>query len=86
MKQLFIYVAAALFAMPAFAVENSDTTSILSTLHSETLQASKEARPQTLKECLEKDSTRTTRSASSATKSRWLPIMPPWRMLACSPR
>ena len=28
MKQLFIYVAAALFAMPAFAVENSDTTSI----------------------------------------------------------
>ena len=33
---------------------SSDTTSILSTLHSETLQASKEARPQTLQECLEK--------------------------------
>ena len=32
----------------------SDTTSILSTLHSETLQASKEARPQSLQECLEK--------------------------------
>lgn len=32
----------------------SDTTSILSTLNSETLQASKEARPQTLQECLEK--------------------------------
>ena len=54
MKQLFIYVAAALFAMPAFAVEQDDTTFILSALHSETLQASKEARPQTLKECLEK--------------------------------
>ena len=54
MKQFYIYVAAALFAMPAFAVEKSDTTSILSTLHSETLQASKEARPQTLQECLEK--------------------------------
>ena len=54
MKQLFIYVAAALFAMPTFAVEQDDTTFILSALHSETLQASKEARPQTLKECLEK--------------------------------
>ena len=32
----------------------SDTTSILSTLHSETLKASKEVRPQTLRECLEK--------------------------------
>ena len=37
-----------------FSIFNSDTTSILSALHSETLQASKEARPQTLKECLEK--------------------------------
>ncbi len=54
MKQLLIYVAAALFAMPVFAVEQNDTTSILSALHSETLQTSKEARPQTLKECLEK--------------------------------
>ena len=35
-------------------VNCQDTTSILSTLHSETLQASKEARPQTLQECLEK--------------------------------
>ena len=33
---------------------NPDTTSILSTLNSETLQASKEARPLTLRECLEK--------------------------------
>ena len=54
MKHLYIYVVAALFAMPAFAVEKNDTTSILSTLHSETLQASKEAHPLTLKECLEK--------------------------------
>lgn len=54
MKHLYIYIAVALFAMPAFAAEKNDTTSILSTLHSETLQTSKEVRPQTLKECLEK--------------------------------
>ena len=54
MKRLFIYVVAALFAMPTFAVEDNDTTSILSTLHSETLQASMNATPQTLQECLEK--------------------------------
>ena len=51
MRKFFIYVAAALFAAPTLAFENNDTTSILSTLHSETLQASKEARPQTLQEC-----------------------------------
>ena len=54
MKQLFIYVATLLLAVPAFAVESNDTISILSTLHSETLQASKEVCSQTLKECLEK--------------------------------
>ena len=37
-----------------FSIFNSDTTSILSTLHSETLKASADARPTTLKECLEK--------------------------------
>ena len=37
-----------------FSIFNSDTTSILSTLHSETLKASEDARPTTLKECLEK--------------------------------
>ena len=99
MRKFFIYVAAALFAAPTLAFENNDTTSILSTLHSETLQASKEARPQTLQECLEKglqknyslriirnEERRTIRSASSATRSRWRPIMPPWRMLVCFPR
>ena len=45
MKQLFIYVATLLLAVPAFAFESNDTISILSTLHSETLQASKETRP-----------------------------------------
>ena len=55
MKQyLYIYVVAALFAMPALAIEDNDSTSILATLHSETLQATKDARPQSLKECLEK--------------------------------
>ena len=56
MKKHFyiIYVVAVLFAMPAFAVVDNDTTSILATLHSETLQATKDARPQSLKECLEK--------------------------------
>ena len=54
MKGLFIYVVAALFAMPMLAIEDNDSTSILSTLHSETLQASKDASPQTLQECLEK--------------------------------
>ena len=37
-----------------FSIFNSDTTSILSTLNSETLKASADARPTTLKECLEK--------------------------------
>lgn len=36
------------------SIFNSDTTSILSTLHSETLQSSKDATPTTLQECLEK--------------------------------
>ncbi|MBR4312922.1 MAG: TolC family protein, partial [Bacteroidaceae bacterium] len=54
MKKLLTYVAAALFTVPALAFENNDTTSILSTLHSETLQASKDVRPLTLQECLEK--------------------------------
>ena len=37
-----------------FSIFNSDSTSILSTLHSETLQTSQTMRPRTLKECLEK--------------------------------
>ena len=51
---IIIYVVATLFTMPAFAIVDNDTTSILATLHSETLQATKGARPQSLKECLEK--------------------------------
>ena len=55
MKQsLYIYVVAALFSMPALAVEDNDSTSILATLHSETLQDSKDAHPQSLRDCLEK--------------------------------
>lgn len=54
MKKLYIYVAAVLFAAPTLAVEDTDTTSILSTLHSETLQTTQHSRPQTLRECLEK--------------------------------
>ena len=37
MKHLFIYIAAALLSVPAFGVENNDSTSILSALDSETL-------------------------------------------------
>ena len=54
MKHLFIYIAAALLSVPAFGVEDNDSTSILSALDSETLQASENTRPSTLKECLEK--------------------------------
>ena len=66
MKHLYIYVAAALTlganevtANTPLSTANSqlatpDSTSILSTLHSETLQASKDMHPQTLQECLER--------------------------------
>lgn len=54
MKHLYIYVAALLLSVPVFGVEDNDSTSILSALHSETLQVSENARPTTLKECLEK--------------------------------
>ena len=66
MKHLYIYVAAALTlganevtANTPLSIANSqlatpDSTSILSTLHSETLQASKDMHPQTLQECLER--------------------------------
>ncbi len=66
MKHLYIYVAVALTlganevtANTPLSTANSqlatpDSTSILSTLHSETLQASKDMRPQTLQECLER--------------------------------
>ena len=54
MKYLHICIAAMLLSVPAFGVEDNDTISILSALQSETLQLSKDSRPQTLKECLEK--------------------------------
>ena len=54
MKHLYIFIVAALVSVPAFAIEDTDTTSILSALHSETLQMTQNSRPQTLRECLEK--------------------------------
>ena len=59
MRHLYIYVAAALLfvgvqTVVAHSVAPEDSTSILATLHSETLQSSKDATPATLQECLEK--------------------------------
>lgn len=67
MRHLYIYVAAALLTFGAngatanspLSILNSqlsdpDSTSILATLHSETLQSSKDTAPITLQECLEK--------------------------------
>lgn len=59
MRHLYIYVAAALLfvgmqTVVAHSVAPEDSTSILATLHSETLQSSKDATPTTLQECLEK--------------------------------
>lgn len=63
MKYLYIYVAAALLFMGVqesrsegvqSIVAPEDSTSILATLQSETLQSSKDAAPTTLQECLEK--------------------------------
>ena len=57
MKHLYIFIATLLMYVPNMlrASElSNDTTSILSTLHSETLKASADTRPTTLKECLEK--------------------------------
>ena len=65
MKHRYIYIAAALLVFgvtggrSALAGQlncqlSSDTTSILSTLHSETLQQSKDTQEATLQECLEK--------------------------------
>lgn len=67
MRHLYIYVAAALLTFGAngatanspLSILNSqlsdpDSTSILATLQSETLQSSKDAAPTTLQECLEK--------------------------------
>lgn len=67
MKYLYIYVAAALLisgvqegssvgvqTIVAHSAAPEDSTSILATLQSETLQSSKDAAPTTLQECLEK--------------------------------
>ena len=67
MKYLYIYIAAALLisgvqegssagvqTIVAHSAAPEDSTSILATLQSETLQSSKDAAPTTLQECLEK--------------------------------
>ena len=57
MKHRYIYIIATLLIIGVTTLQSaeiSDTTSILSSLNSETLQTSQDVRPRTLKECLEK--------------------------------